>query len=738
MSGVAGEPLTTRVVAPSPAIGHAIAESAAYVNNHSNSSPPPKANPLIHPYSGVLSVGARSSSARLDEGPPLARLESREFDFVVRQPRVTIGRQSAHGGVDISMGNSSFVSRKHIELFHEGDYFYMVCNGKNGVFVDGVFCRKGAPPLQLARTCVLRFPSTTIKIMYQSLLEPLSFPRVAFTREISLPLALRLKNDSFEASGPMIIEEPPHRRALQGPIEAEPLALTTSANGPRAQVVPSLFPGFSSGSVRLQPLKIHIPHEDFMCSPCPSPSGTISAANSCPTSPRGGVPLSAVTTGFHQRNLVANVVAAAQQQQMETNISQIISHNTNNSNQLQMRSQVAIKSEHASTPGSGTSVTVLSGADAEQKPPYSYAQLIVQAISSAQDKQLTLSGIYSYITEHYPYYRTADKGWQNSIRHNLSLNRHFMKVARSHEEPGKGSFWRIDPISQDKLVEQAFRRRRQRGLPCFRTPYSARSTRSAPTSPNHVSASHMSHPLSQANAEGIVTPECLSREPSPSPLQATPGNLSTAHHVDLLSSQELVMEEVTRNSPVPVIAPLGTLQLPHDGQQLYSRDAETLFVTTDQPLPPQLVQQKTSSVKGNDHVMVHSGLPGLNNNSMLVNKESNGAIYQPTVIVQAPPSSSSALPVATTLPTSAPLIVRQIAAPIPSSVGSIETIDELRYEVHKQQGSPLPHSEPSYVPPSLDASQQKTIVVQKEINERLEYLFFEWIPLLIINSGSPH
>lgn len=97
-----------------------------------------------------------------------------------------------------------------------------------------------------------------------------------------------------------------------------------------------------------------------------------------------------------------------------------------------------------------------SSSDNSKKPPYSYAQLIAQAICSSQEQQLTLSQIYSYISSKYSYYKLDDKGWQNSIRHNLSLNRNFVKVARQQNEPGKGSFWRIEPTSELKVVEQAF------------------------------------------------------------------------------------------------------------------------------------------------------------------------------------------------------------------------------------------------------------------------------------------
>ncbi|OUC40659.1 fork head domain protein, partial [Trichinella nativa] len=98
------------------------------------------------------------------------------------------------------------------------------------------------------------------------------------------------------------------------------------------------------------------------------------------------------------------------------------------------------------------------------KPPYSYAQLIVQAIASTSERQMTLSGIYAYIIKNYPYYRTCDKSWQNSIRHNLSLNRYFIKIPRSQDEPGKGNFWGLDSLSEAKLVQFAFRQRRSRRL----------------------------------------------------------------------------------------------------------------------------------------------------------------------------------------------------------------------------------------------------------------------------------
>ncbi|XP_008435935.1 forkhead box protein K2 [Poecilia reticulata] len=353
-------------------------------------------------------------------GSAIARLEGREFEYLMKKRSVTIGRNSSQGSVDVSMGHSSFISRRHLEIFTAGEdgsgtrEFYLRCLGKNGVFVDGVFQRRGAPPLQLPRMCCFRFPSTSIKITFTALSSGKKEPR----------------------------------------------------NVPESPVKPV--------QPQISPLTINIPDNiAHLMSPLPSPTGTISAANSCPSSPRG-----AGLSSYRTSRVLT---------------SEIIGDNSQSENDKEASGEDSPKDD--------------------SKPPYSYAQLIVQAITMAPDKQLTLNGIYTHITKNYPYYRTADKGWQNSIRHNLSLNRYFIKVARSQEEPGKGSFWRIDPASEGKLIEQAFRKRRPRGVPCFRTPVGPLSSRSAPASPNHMG-------VLSAHSSGVQTPDSLSREGSPVPMEA--------------------------------------------------------------------------------------------------------------------------------------------------------------------------------------------------------------------------
>lgn len=96
------------------------------------------------------------------------------------------------------------------------------------------------------------------------------------------------------------------------------------------------------------------------------------------------------------------------------------------------------------------------------KPPYSYISLITMAIQNSPTKMLTLSEIYQFIMDLFPFYRQNQQRWQNSIRHSLSFNDCFVKVPRTPDKPGKGSFWALHPESGNMFENGCYLRRQKR------------------------------------------------------------------------------------------------------------------------------------------------------------------------------------------------------------------------------------------------------------------------------------
>jgi len=109
------------------------------------------------------------------------------------------------------------------------------------------------------------------------------------------------------------------------------------------------------------------------------------------------------------------------------------------------------------------------------KPPYSYATLICMAIRETPKHKITLSAIYNWIMANFAYYRNADPSWQNSIRHNLSLNKCFMKVPRDKDEPGKGGFWMINSEYEEYFKNGVLKRRKNKKK-IQKVPYSRSSS----------------------------------------------------------------------------------------------------------------------------------------------------------------------------------------------------------------------------------------------------------------------
>ncbi|NXR15728.1 FOXM1 protein, partial [Semnornis frantzii] len=122
-------------------------------------------------------------------------------------------------------------------------------------------------------------------------------------------------------------------------------------------------------------------------------------------------------------------------------------------NRMPLQERIKVNYAAASSPTAASSSCQDS---VSERPPYSYMAMIQFAINSTEKKRMTLKDIYTWIENHFPYFKhVAKPGWKNSIRHNLSLHDMFVRETSAN---GKISFWTIHPDANRCLtLDQVFK-----------------------------------------------------------------------------------------------------------------------------------------------------------------------------------------------------------------------------------------------------------------------------------------
>ncbi|XP_029544588.1 hepatocyte nuclear factor 3-beta-like [Oncorhynchus nerka] len=188
------------------------------------------------------------------------------------------------------------------------------------------------------------------------------------------------------------------------------------------------------------------------------------------------------------------------------------------------------------------------------KPPYSYISLITMAIQQSPSKMLTLAEVYQWIMDLFPFYRQNQQRWQNSIRHSLSFNDCFLKVPRSPDKPGKGSFWTLHPDSGN-MFENGCYLRRQKRFKCAgqkkmckesgrKTSEGGSNSSSESCNGNESPHSNMSPNDHKRSLSDMKSTQALSPEHATSPVSHSQahGHLMSQHHSVLAHEAHLKPE----------------------------------------------------------------------------------------------------------------------------------------------------------------------------------------------------
>ena len=238
--------------------------------------------------------------------------------------------------------------------------------------------------------------------------------------------------------------------------------------------------------------------------------------------------------------------------------------------------------------------------DDGSKPNHSYATLIGMAILRSPHRRLTLAQIYKWISDTFSFYNPNDAGWQNSIRHNLSLNKNFIKQERPKDDPGKGNYWAIEPGTEHLFMKEKPSRKAAptlENIPVMSTRLEPSQPQMyepmLPPQPNMNQASLPVMPQSMQSAPSTMAPEISSDATIPmselgtlEELQERAADNDLHNEADLYSPLPAAMHS---SPPIPKhidVRHSGTppqlqLQRPHGSSGSKSRSRKQRFTSMD-------------------------------------------------------------------------------------------------------------------------------------------------------------
>lgn len=104
----------------------------------------------------------------------------------------------------------------------------------------------------------------------------------------------------------------------------------------------------------------------------------------------------------------------------------------------------------------------------ENKIPLTYIGMIAKAIGSSPEKRFVLADIYRYMQRRFSHYLRNKPRWKNTVRHNLSYHKCFVKC-ESSKGTKRSHYWIIHPDFVEQFNRENYNKELDDDVPVFST-----------------------------------------------------------------------------------------------------------------------------------------------------------------------------------------------------------------------------------------------------------------------------